>query len=206
MIIRKIREKFTVGETGVGSFRYTGLNIRHCTNGITLDQLHYVRDMENIDLQPERKKEKLDNLDRDELQSYRASVGVVNWASQQTRPDASFEVMEMSMKFKDAHVNDMIRVGKCIRKMKMNDVTIMFRKLSAPVRILSWSDAAFANLLDGVSSGAGHVIVLMDNDGHCCPLAWNTNKVKRVVKSTLAAEALTLEEAIAHAMYLQALL
>ena len=88
----------------------------------------------------------------------------------------------------------------------MSGVTIMFRKLCAPVRLLSWSDAAFANLQDGVSSGAGHVIILMDDNGHCCPLAWNTNKVKRVVKSTLAAEALALEEAIAHAMYLQEIL
>ena len=140
------------------------------------------------------------------MQIYRASVGIINWASQQTRPDASFEVMEMSMRFKGPQVNDIIRVGKCIRNIKMNDVTIMFRKLCAPVRLLSWSDAAFANLQDGVSSGAGHVIILMDDNGHCCPLAWNTNKVKRVVKSTLAAEALALEEAIAHALYLQAIL
>ena len=32
--------------------------------------------------------------------------------------------------------------------------------------------------------------ILMDNTGQCCPIAWNAHKIKRVVRSTLAAETL----------------
>ena len=36
----------------------------------------------------------------------------------------------------------------------------------------------------------------MDKTGHCCPIAWNAHKIKRVVRSTLAAEMLSLEEGL----------
>ena len=206
-VIQKIREKFTVGATGINSFRYTGLNIRRHFKGITLDQNHYVDELEFIDLDSERRKQKSDILNDEEKTSYRSAVGAVNWAAQQTRPDMSFEVMEMSMKFKNPSIEDITRANKCIKRMKTyGGVRVMFHKLSGSKTILSWSDGAFANLQDRVSSGAGHVIVLADSHGHCCPLAWNANKVKRVVKSTLASEALALEEAIGHALYLQAII
>ena len=65
-IVKKVRDKFTVGSTGIGSFRYTGLNIKLCSEGITLDQLHYVNDMETVDLSPDRKKQRCDELNDDE--------------------------------------------------------------------------------------------------------------------------------------------
>ena len=34
----------------------------------------------------------------------------------------------------------------------------------------------------------------MDSDGKCCPLSWKANKTKRVVRSTISAEALSLQE------------
>ena len=34
----------------------------------------------------------------------------------------------------------------------------------------------------------------MDNRGQCCPITWSAHKIKRVVRSTLAAEALSLPE------------
>ena len=40
----------------------------------------------------------------------------------------------------------------------------------------------------------------------CAPIGWKANKVKRVVRSTLAAEALALEEVIEHAIFTRKLL
>ena len=77
---------------------------------------------------------------------------------------------------------------------------------SDQMKILVWSDAAFANLSDKVSSGGGYVIFLVDSSLNCAPLCWKTNKIKRVVRSTLAAEALILESSVEHALYLRDLL
>ena len=51
------------------------------------------------------------------------------------------------------------------------------------------SDASYANLADGGSQG-GHLVFLCDSNGSCCPLAWKSVKVRRKVRSTLAAETL----------------
>ena len=72
--------------------------------------------------------------------------------------------------------------------------------------LVSWSDGAFANLPDRVSSGSGYIILLVDESGACCPLVWRSNKIKRVVKSTIAAEALVFGESVGHSLYFAALL
>ena len=69
--------------------------------------------------------------------------------------------------------------------------------------MITYSDASYGNLIDGVSSGRGHVIFLADENLRSAPLAWTVNKVKRVVTSTLAAEALSLHACINHAIYIR---
>ena len=56
---------------------------------------------------------------------------------------------------------------------------------------------------DGISSTGGHVIILLGENQRCAPLSWSCAKIKRVVKSTLAAEALSLSNAIDNAIYLR---
>ena len=41
----------------------------------------------------------------------------------------------------------------------------------------------------------------MDCHGKCCPLSWHANKIKRVVRSTNAAEALSLQEGLECGFY-----
>ena len=36
----------------------------------------------------------------------------------------------------------------------------------------------------------GYIIFLEDKKGNCCPIEWRSNKIKRVVRSALAAESL----------------
>ena len=46
----------------------------------------------------------------------------------------------------------------------------------------------------------------MDKTGHCCPIAWNAHKIKRVVRSTLADEMLSLEEVLEGSVYYRQML
>ena len=41
----------------------------------------------------------------------------------------------------------------------------------------------------------GQLIMLTGERNKCCVLAWSSNKIKRVVKTTLAAEMLSLSDA-----------
>ena len=64
-----------------------------------------------------------------------------------------------------------------------------------------YSDDSHTNICQGTGSVGAHIIFLADNKGLCCPLAWKSNKIKRVVRSTLAAEALSLQEGVEEAVY-----
>ena len=57
-----------------------------------------------------------------------------------------------------------------------------------------------------LSPAFAHIVFLVDSDGNCCTLSWHGGKIKRVVRSTLAAEALSLCEAVEDAIYLKHIL
>ena len=209
-VIRYIRTVFMAGETNCGDFNYLGLEINQSKSDscLSVSQQQYIDELKQVPIPASRSKEKNDTLSRSEQKQYMKIVGQLNWASQQTRPDITFEVMELSMKFKHPHVADMLRANKAVKKIQTTDSKIMFPKLNdiEHCYILTMSDAAFANLQDNVSSGCGHIILLVDPTMSCCTLSWKANKIKRVVRSTLAAEALALQEAIDTAIYLRELL
>lgn len=68
-----------------------------------------------------------------------------------------------------------------------------------------FSDASHANLPDGASSAGGHVIFLV-GERNSCILNWCSKKIKRVVRSTTAAESLALSEALDDVIYLREIL
>ena len=74
------------------------------------------------------------------------------------------------------------------------------------VQLITLSDASHANLPDGFSSAGGFIIFLVGENGKSCPLAWESKKIRRVVKSTLAAETLAVSDAVDVAYYLGSML
>jgi hypothetical protein len=122
-----------------------------------------------------------------------------------TRPDIAFEVVEMSTKLKQPQVEDLLRANKNIVKLKEGHGFVFYPDLGDRHfwKMVVLSDASFANMQDGCSSCGGHVIVLVGQNQACCVLAWSSKKIKRVVRSTLAAEMLSLSEALEHTIYLR---
>ena len=206
-VIVKIRTKYRIGKSEDGSFVYTGLNIHDSPPGIRIDQLQYIPEISSVTI-PTGVGVRKDNPASDEGRTQlRRSVGQANWAARRTRPDVGFDLMELSMKFNSATVDDLRRANKVIGRLKTEEVSILFPRLSGKeVSIKTYSDASFANLIDGVSSGRGHVVFLVDESDRCSPLHWTTNKVKRVVHSTLAAEALSLQQCLSTAEYIRYIL
>jgi len=68
------------------------------------------------------------------------------------------------------------------------------------VRCFFFADSSFANNLDK-SSQMGFVILLVDKYGHCCLLEWNSLKLRRITRSTLAAEVLAFCQAFDAAQF-----
>ena len=141
------------------------------------------------------------------LSIYLSLVGQLNWLGTQTRPDISFDVCELSTVLNAATVDDVLRVNKVVKKVKRRRVTLQFQPLDCAdgFTIECYGDASFGNLPEGGSQG-GLVIFLVDSHGVKCPLAWQSKKVRRVVKSALAAETLALLDAAETGVYLATLL
>ena len=106
----------------------------------------------------------------------------------------SFDVSVLSSNLRNATVADIMSVNKIIRKVKNSRCCILFGKLDlSSVVVRCYSDASFNNLPNGGSQG-GYIIFLEDNKGRCCPVEWRSNKIKRVVRSALAAESLACDD------------
>ena len=67
--------------------------------------------------------------------------------------------------------------------------------------IFCYTDAAFANLPHGGSQG-GFILFLADDEGNKCLIFWQTRRLKRVVKSTLAAETMALLDGAETSIYI----
>ena len=91
-----------------------------------------------------------------------------------------------------ATVNDLIRANTILNSAKKSWIWNTFCRLNqANLSLAVFLDASLRYLLDGGSQG----LFVVDNVGNRNPLMWTSKRIKRLVKSTLAAETLSLVEA-----------
>ena len=204
-VMDKLRQRFVAGKLEEGAFSYVGFTVKQSSEGIILDQSHYVQDLETAVICLRRAMEKDHPLSKGEQKQYRSLVGKCNWAARGTRPDIAFEVIEMSTKFKQPKLEDLVRANKNIIRLKEGPAYVSFPDLGSidKWKFVAMSGASFANMNDGCSSCGGHLIMIVGEGDKCCVLAWISKKIKRFVKSTLAAEMLSFTEALEHAVYLR---
>ena len=204
-VMQPLRKRFLAGKLEERNFSYVGYQMNQCAEGIQLSQDSYVKDMEVDVIPPEKLTMKQAELSESELTQLRKITGKLNWIVQGTRPDLCFELIELSMKFKKGTVSDLLRAVKALRRIKDFRCVVLFPRLGSPLhwRMIVFTDAAHANLCDGVSSTGAYIVFLVGPGNLACPLAWNASKIKRVVKSTIAAEALSLQTGLDVAVYLR---
>ena len=122
--------------------------------------------------------------------------GQINWIATHSRPDCAFDNCTVANSIKEACVQDLYTANKVIRKVKGQEVALLFPTNvdHTACRIVTFTDASFANLPDRGSQGA-YVTFLCDKYGSYCLLAWQSRRIRRVVNSTKAAECLAAVEA-----------
>ena len=207
IIMRPLVQRFLAGRCSVSKFKYIGLQIMQMDNHeIFLDQSDYSNSIEEPAFVKYRNND--DDLSTEEYSTFRALVGGMNWLVCGSRPDLAFDVLEHSSKFKKATKNDLSLCLKSVRKCKKDTVINRFPSLATnqPMRIILFSDASYANLPDGVSSTLGYIIFLVDCNNKCSAISWKSNKIKRICRSTLAAEAMALVEGLEECIYLREVL
>ena len=196
-VIKSIHVEFRVGSESAGTFKYIGLEIEGRVSSIVLSQHDYVNNLKEVSLSAERKMCRSSSLGTRELEEYRGVVGQLIWLANQTRPEIAFDVCELSTHCHNATVDDAINASKVVRKVKSRLISLEFHQLEdlSQLSIECYCDASFGNLSGGGSQGS-YLIFITDSRGRRNILSWQSKKVRRVVKSTLAAETLALLDGV----------
>ena len=121
-------------------------------------------------------------------------AGQIGWLARGTRPDLTFAQVEMSTKFLNGKVKDLNKAIKAVRKIPNNKSSYKIRNLGScdEWQVEVSTDASLGNLNEGVDSTAGYIVLLKNPYGVCVPISWSSNKIKRIVDNTLAAEAISM--------------
>ena len=204
-VVRALKEKFRLSTEVKRSFIYTGLNIRqHGVTFISVSQAGYIDQIQPIVIDPTRSRNNNWEIIDAERSQLRSACGQLLWAATQTRPDVSYAACIAGNALTKGTVADLKFVNKTIKYMKANPLSLRYNKVQLNMSmIVVFCDASFGNLKDGSSQG-GHIVFITARDGNSCILTWQSKKIRRVCKSTLAAESWAMVEALESAELLMA--
>ena len=196
-VIVQLKNVFKISKENHEVFKYIGINIKREKSDLFVDQKSYIDSIQPIAtgaISSQTRNETVD--DPKILKSFRGLVGQLSWASGITRPDGSFNACYLSSAQSRLTVKEISEANKAVRDLKNNQYQLRYPKLELQsLKIVVHSDASYANLPNGSSQG-GFVVFLADDLGRCAPITWGSKKIRRVVRSTLAAETLSAVDAM----------
>eukprot|EP00435_Cladocopium_sp_Y103_P033942 s1186_g8.t1 len=159
-----------------GSFIFRGREIRQTNEGhIDVSMRNYSLSLKNVKMDRERKKQLEDDLRPDEVEQLNSSAGELGWLARQLRCDLAYENGVAQKSKQEPIVADLLRLRQYISAAKRG----------ADFKMRYWSDV---NLKDGA--------ILQGETVRCNILCYHSGQTKRVCRSTLAAEASHLAEAV----------
>ena len=191
--ISKIHETCADGKQCNTPFRYLGLGLKEGRNNIFLDQTHYIKLLHTINLEDE-------NLGiHDTLQS---TISKLIWISGQTRPDIISDNCHLASNLKNSTLADTKHLNKVISHLKQSNISLTFWYLGeiSKLKLVIYADVAHGNLANGATQ-EDYLIFLVAENGKRILLNWQSKRIRRAVRSSLAAETLSLSDATNNGIY-----
>ena len=205
-IMTRVKDSFKIGREQSQEFDYLGIEICQKDSELFVSQNKYVENLHPIKIDKVRQSQKDSKLTDEELENLRSKAGQLLWLARQSRPEILFDVCGLESKIKTATVQQILEANKIVKKVKSDNVSLRYRYLGSDesIKIVVFTDASLGNLSDGATQG-GHFIALMGENGKISPLSWQSKRLRRVVRSTLAGETLALAEGMDCAIFLATL-
>ena len=203
-IMTTVRKEFDFGAWEVGIFRFKGRQTSQMPNGqIVRDMEQYKHELEQTGVSKEDKTKPERVLNSKEHTQFRGGVGSLGWIVDHCCPQLSFQLAELRRKQASPTVEDLLKLNKVIRTAKVIESKIKIRSIPVEhLRFMGVHEAAHANL-EGGASQQGHLILAVHASiTNCrvpvCVLSWQSKKIKRVVRSSLAAETCSMSTCQEH--------
>ena len=110
----KITNKYKIGKCQDRSFTYVGLKVEESSSGIRISQNEYISEMKEIPIAKTRQAQRFSPLNATEIDELKSLVGQLNWTATQTRPDLSYEVLNLSIMKNHPQVDHLLRANKAL--------------------------------------------------------------------------------------------
>ncbi|CAE7834664.1 unnamed protein product [Symbiodinium sp. CCMP2592] len=218
-IMNDLIETFKCGKVETGSFRYCGKEISQDEDfNIHVTCSETTRNVNKIHVDKRRHPgDPLTDSDKTQMKSFAGSLA---WVCRQCRPDLSYRVSKIQSASSNGTVADIRDANKAVEyAISTYDRGLVFKSglldWKTPGALLSLviTDASHANeseemIINEMTSVEGHrsqgarMVFLTDgalwkgNKGSIHPILWASNLVRRVCRSTIQAEAYTLQAGV----------
>ena len=194
-VLDQIKIKVKFGKEQRNNFIHTGIRYRKTESGISMDQQLFIQNLKPIDLLPSSVDRPLTEKEYD---TFRALLGSLMWCASTTRPDISTNVSRLSAVASKPSIQHYNQVEKLRRyMMATSHEGLFYGTLKGNLQVVAFSDAAFQNLNDGGSQGGFLISVAEQPESresvglvNCALISWKSGRIRRVVRSTFAAETL----------------
>ena len=202
-VVDKISHIFDVGKLEDLPHKYLGLNLNTTdTGGLKLDLDHYkakIAEMEGFG-----RNKNLDLLNSQQVKELRTLIGKLMWPAMHVKPEICFTLSYLASQLPYPTV-ELIKIANKVVRHVLNGppIVLNFQALKnwSNISIISFTDASFNNNVDGSTHG-GHLIFAMETDTlKCCLISWKSGKIRRIARSTLAAETFAMIDGINAAVF-----
>jgi hypothetical protein len=208
--MKVIQEKYNFGKVSVNKFTYCGRDVVKDSAGVHISCPSLMDRVRPIFLTPDEKKDGNKNVDEKLRRQLRSVIGSLAWYARVCRPNLSYAVCKLQSSVHAATINDVKYANKVVELAKRDKN----KGISYPSGSLRFEDAMVVALQDashaadfdvsssgqklGHRSQSGRLLCLAAPDfrekqqGHLLLLEWHSTILKRVCRSTLQAETLSL--------------
>ena len=207
--LERLKLKLPFGDFRRKTVKYTGAEIRqHADGTIEVTQEAYIDKLEEVCTKPFGKSSDL----LEEPTLMRACCGQLAWVANHSRPDQAFLASYLQGVQDLAQVSHLELYNKAVREMKTRRVCLRFPPVPLDRwRLLAVTDAGWGVRANGESQG-GLLLCLCDKNvleqkpGATWPIEWSSKKLRRVVRSSTAAETLAAQNGLDAIEFAQAFL
>eukprot|EP00971_Amphidinium_carterae_P050827 1000886-Amphidinium_carterae.1 len=192
---------------------HLGLQLRRVPDGYEMDMKHYV--LQKIDEVPTRRRKGVTDeqvLDDKEKQEFRSLLAKVTWPARKVGLAFTYRCSRLASSSNHATQKDLLALWTLAREMKeaasQDKMKLCYKRgnQQGGIQLVACHDASFGREPGGKSQ-AGYIIGLatteiehQESPFHV--VTYSTHRIKRVVKSTMAAESAAVAEAADMMQYL----
>ena len=108
-----------------------GLDIEQTAEGITVRQEHYIDEVEEIILLDKRNRNSDEPLSTKESRELKKAAGQLSWVASHTRPDLSFDAVELNIMKNKLTVEQVSRANKAICVLKRSKTVLVYPRLGS---------------------------------------------------------------------------